>query len=104
MAHRATTKNHGFAYQIICSCGERSALGTKQQVEDWELAHAVKVQQLRSRLRGQPPSLASQLNWYTSQANNPENTEYDRGLWRVLASELEARIHQADEGEQLSLW
>lgn len=103
--HRATYHYFGgLIHQVTCTCGERSPHGTKQQVEDWALHHAVEVQQLRARLRGRSPSLFSQHAWFTRQANNPDNNDTDRMLWQILADELVSRIPDPDPDDQPSLW
>jgi hypothetical protein len=103
MIHRTSTVNNGPAFQAICSCGEKSGWVRRQETEDWVLLHAMEVQRIRSQLHAHSPSVRNQHAWFTAQANNPENSEHDRLLWRQLADELEARLRVPDE-EQPTLW
>lgn len=104
MTHRVTIKGAlGGPRQACCRCGEHSPIGSAQEVEDWCLAHAVKVQKVRAHLRA-APSLASVHAWYERQAADPDNPETERTLWRQLADELQHRLGTPTPEDQPALW
>lgn len=105
MTHRVTIVGAlGGVRQAVCKCGQRSAAGNAQEVEDWCLAHAIEVQRVRAHLRSAAPSLASTYGWFERQAANPENSEADRSMWRKLAEELRHRLGVDHTEDQPTLW
>lgn len=85
--------------QVICSCGDRSPWSvTLGEAEDWfHGSHMIRVRQIQAQLRTSNPSLASQRDYYEEMADDPKNSDYDRGLWRQLANEVTRRLN--DRGD-----
>lgn len=105
MTHRVTIVGAlGGVRQAVCRCGQRSAAGTAQEVEDWCLEHAIDVQRVRAHLRSAAPSLAATHGWFERQAADPENSAEDRAVWRQLADELRHRLGSETTEDQLTLW
>lgn len=100
--HRSTIVGSTDAWQAKCSCGWRSPVGLRQDVDDLLVRHLNHVARARAGL-AREPSLAAALAWYSEQAANSANTPQEREQWRQLADELRPRV----EGQAITdtpLW
>lgn len=78
--------------QARCSCGKRSGIDRRAEVDTWYYAHLQEVERIRTYLGTRTPSLKTQHAWFCQQADNADNDLDDRLLWRQLADEIGAFI------------
>jgi hypothetical protein len=90
--------NHKITYvglddrmQARCTCKGKSPIGYRGDCLEWAFSHQRQVDQVRAQL-ARTPSLKAQQDWFTIQADNPDNPATDRALWHQLADELEAFV------------
>jgi hypothetical protein len=85
-------KNSVERWRAICNCKSASDWMTRQEAEDWVLAHLRLAEQAMVHLRSRNPSLTDQYNYYSQMADDPANPPGDRTLWRQLALGLKPRL------------
>jgi DNA polymerase III psi subunit len=77
--------------QAKCACTKVSPIGSRGDCQEWGYRHQQEIEKTRARL-ARTPSLKAQQDWFTIQADNPDNPAPDRALWHQLADELEAFV------------
>ena len=90
-------------WQAKCSCRARSTFGSQSDCEVWKWQHLQEIQRVRAAL-ARTPSLRLLTAYYREQAADTTNSLHERDLWQRLADELETRVGQPSDEDQMELW
>ena len=81
------------AWQAKCECTQKSKVCKHRwQVEEWMDKHLVEVERIKNHFANRNPSLRDQRKHYLQMENDPDVSEYDRGLWKQLRVQLDHRL------------
>lgn len=94
MIHRTMLVGSGDAWQMKCTCPDRSPLGTRTDAYVWEENHLRNVS--RARLR-RAPSLLDQRDYFLRMSEDYTVPREERVLWRRLADELTPWVDTPEE-------
>lgn len=78
--------------QARCSCGKRSAIGSRADCDQWQYEHLGEIQRIRAHLGTRNPTLKSTAAWFASQAADADLPNDERDMWQRLADEAGAYI------------
>lgn len=94
-----------FEHTARCRCGwvPKDPRRTVAVVQDDVAKHLHNVERVRFHFTwGRPPTLTAQRDYYLERANNPDEAEHDRHLWKMLADELSYRVNDGPPTEEQS--
>lgn len=109
--HKSSVQElEGFPPSYVARCNCRwTGKQTRQkwEAEDEEREHQEKVQRVLALLRPRAHTASlvkSERDYYREKADDPDETEENRVLWRQLADELDTRVRDRRPTQDEGLW
>jgi hypothetical protein len=107
MNHKVTifTRDWDDLVKPKCACRHESLKWiTRGDAQEWEFHHLQQVERAKAALSNREPSMKNQRDHYRRMELDPETSEHDRNLWRIMREELDHRLNDQHPVEQEPLF